>query len=108
MFTWARQAYQVSERRAGRGFAIHRAMIRYRSVKPDGPRHRRLHELAKDRLSIDRTMTIYDPYYSQPLVRRRGSARDDSVEIRTSIYSGETNSETQPWVMLGLLGHPYD
>ena len=32
----------------------------------------------------------------------------DSIEIRTSVYSGETNSETQPWVMLGLLGHPYD
>ena len=26
-------------------------------------------------------MTIYDPYYSQPLVRRRGSARDDDVDI---------------------------
>jgi hypothetical protein len=34
--------------------------------------------------------------------------RGDSIEIRTSIYSAETNSETQPWVMLGLLGHPYD
>ena len=33
---------------------------------------------------------------------------EDSIEIRTSVYSGETNSETQPWVMLGLLGHPYD
>ena len=47
---WAQQAYQVSERRACRGFAIHRAMIRYRSVKPDdAPVRRRLHELAKDR-----------------------------------------------------------
>jgi hypothetical protein len=26
-------------------------------------------------------MTIYDPYYTQPLVRRRGSARDDNVDI---------------------------
>ena len=41
-------------------------------------------------------------------LRRSITERDDSVEIRTSIYSGETNSETQPWVMLGLLGHPYD
>ena len=32
----------------------------------------------------------------------------DGVEVRTSVYSGETNSETQPWVMLGLLGHPAD
>ena len=34
-----------------------------------------------DRLALDRTMTIYDPYYTQPLVRRRGSARDDAVDI---------------------------
>ena len=30
------------------------------------------------------------------------------IEFRTSVLSGETNSETQPWVMLGLLGHPLD
>jgi hypothetical protein len=29
---------------------------------------------------------------------------DDAVEIRSSILSTETNSETQPWAMLGLLG----
>jgi hypothetical protein len=34
-----------------------------------------------DRLAMDRTMTIYDPYYTQPLVRRRGSARDDATDI---------------------------
>ena len=28
---------------------------------------------------------------------------DDAVEIRSSILSTETNSETQPWAMLGLL-----
>jgi hypothetical protein len=33
---------------------------------------------------------------------------EDSVEIRTAVSSGETNSETQPWVMLGLFGHPAD
>lgn len=50
VLAWAQQAYQVSERRACRGFAIHRAMIRYRSVKPDDASlRRRLHELAKDR-----------------------------------------------------------
>ena len=50
VLAWAQQAYQVSERRACRGFAIHRAMIRYRSVKPDdAPMRRRLRELAKDR-----------------------------------------------------------
>ena len=41
-------------------------------------------------------------------LRRSLTEREGSVELRTSIYSGETNSETQPWVMLGLLGHPYD
>jgi hypothetical protein len=34
--------------------------------------------------------------------------RDQCVEFRTSVLSGETNSETQPWAMLGLVGHPYD
>lgn len=34
--------------------------------------------------------------------------RDGCVEFRTSVLSSETNSETQPWVMLGLLGHPLD
>jgi uncharacterized protein DUF6152 len=34
-----------------------------------------------DRLTMDRTMTIYDPYYTQPLVRQRYSARDDAVDL---------------------------
>jgi hypothetical protein len=34
--------------------------------------------------------------------------RENSIEIRTAVSSGETNSETQPWVMLGLFGHPWD
>jgi hypothetical protein len=37
--------------------------------------------LTDDRLAMDRTMTIHDPYYTQPLVRRRGSARGDDVEL---------------------------
>lgn len=41
-------------------------------------------------------------------LRRSITEHADSVEIRTAVYSGETNSETQPWVMLGLLGHPCD
>jgi hypothetical protein len=43
----------------------------------EGTRIVERYELAADRLSMDRIMTIYDPYYTQPLVRRRGSARDD-------------------------------
>jgi hypothetical protein len=30
--------------------------------------------------------------------------RDGTIEIRTSVLSGETNSETQPWVAIALLG----
>jgi hypothetical protein len=32
----------------------------------------------------------------------------DGIEIRCSVQSAETNSESQPWVMLGLVGHPFD
>lgn len=32
-------------------------------------------------LAMDRVMTIYDPYYTEPLVRRRGSARGFDIEI---------------------------
>jgi hypothetical protein len=41
-------------------------------------------------------------------VERSITQREDSIEVRTAISAGETNSETQPWVMLGLFGHPYD
>ncbi len=34
-----------------------------------------------DGLVIDRTMTIYDPYYTEPLVRQRYSARDDGIDL---------------------------
>jgi putative transposase len=46
---WARAAFQLGERRACRALAVHRAMVRYESVKPDdAPVRRRLHEIAKD------------------------------------------------------------
>jgi hypothetical protein len=35
----------------------------------------------EDGLTIDRTMTIYDPYYTEPLVRQRYSARDDDIDL---------------------------
>jgi hypothetical protein len=34
--------------------------------------------------------------------------REDCVEIAVAAGGGETNSETQPWVTLGLFGHPCD
>ena len=36
---------------------------------------------SEDRLTMDHTMTIYDPFYDKPLVRQRGSARRDSLEV---------------------------
>ena len=41
-------------------------------------------------------------------LERSITERDDGVEIRCAEFAAETNSETQPWVMLGLLGHQYD
>ena len=41
-------------------------------------------------------------------LERSITQREDSIEVRTAISAGETNSETQPWVMLGLFGHPCD
>ena len=41
-------------------------------------------------------------------LERSITEREDGIEIRCAEIAAETNSETQPWVMLGLLGHPYD
>lgn len=38
-------------------------------------------EFDERRLSMDRIMTIHDPYYTEPLTRYRGSIRGDDVEI---------------------------
>ena len=40
--------------------------------------------VADDGLSIDRTMTIHDDYYTEPLVRTRGSQRADSAALLES------------------------
>jgi hypothetical protein len=41
-------------------------------------------------------------------IERSISERDGGIEIRIAEIAAETNSETQPWVMTGLLGHPFD
>jgi hypothetical protein len=47
----------------------------------EGTRIVERYEPGADGLAMDRTMTIYDPYYTQPLVRKRGSARDDAIDV---------------------------
>jgi putative transposase len=48
---WAREAYQLSERRACRGVGVYRALVRYRSRRPSqAPLRARLRELAAVRL----------------------------------------------------------
>ncbi|OUU80355.1 MAG: hypothetical protein CBC38_02895 [Gammaproteobacteria bacterium TMED78] len=37
--------------------------------------------LSDDQLSMDRKMVIFDPYYTEPLIRLRGSARDDNINL---------------------------
>jgi hypothetical protein len=49
-------------------------------MKGEGTRVVERYDFAADKLSMERTITIHDPYYSQPLVRKRGSARDDNVD----------------------------
>jgi hypothetical protein len=41
-------------------------------------------------------------------IERSITEHSDGIEIRMAEVAAETNSETQPWTMLGLLGHPYD
>ena len=53
---WAQDTYRVSGRRACCALRVHRALVRYRSVKPDdAPVRRRPHELARDRPSFGAT-----------------------------------------------------
>jgi hypothetical protein len=47
----------------------------------EGTRIVERYELGADRLSMDRTMTVHDRYYTEPLVRRRASARGDEIDL---------------------------
>lgn len=50
----------------------------------DGTRIVERWNIAENGLTIDRTMTIYDDYYTAPLVRTRGSQRGDARELLES------------------------
>jgi hypothetical protein len=47
----------------------------------EGTRIVERYTFSEDRLTMDRVMTIYDPYYTQPLTRVRGSARGDNLPV---------------------------
>ena len=47
----------------------------------EGTRIVERYEVAENGLTMDRIMTIHDPYYTEPLVRRRASARGDDVAV---------------------------
>ncbi|HWK54824.1 MAG TPA: DUF6152 family protein [Hyphomicrobiales bacterium] len=47
----------------------------------EGTRTVERYSFSDDGLSMDRVMTIYDPYYSAPLTRVRGSARSDNLDV---------------------------
>lgn len=47
----------------------------------EGTRTVERYVFSADRLSADATMTIYDPLYTEPLVRVRGMAREDNLDV---------------------------
>ncbi len=47
----------------------------------EGTRVVETYTISADRLSMERRMTIHDPYYTEPLVRVRGSARNDDLRF---------------------------
>ncbi len=47
----------------------------------DGTRIVERYEFSDDRLSVSRAMTIDDPYYTEPLLRQRYSARSDGLTV---------------------------
>ena len=56
----------------------------------DGTRIVERYEFADDRLSIERTMTIHDPYYTAPLVRHAvlGARRQRRANGASAMRSG--------------------
>lgn len=47
----------------------------------EGTRVVETYTISEDRLSMERKMSIHDPYYTEPLVRMRGSARNDDMQF---------------------------
>jgi len=53
-------------------------------------------------------MDLFETVLLRQIEQSITQREDDTIEIRTAVSAGETNSETQPWVMLGLFGHQWD
>ncbi|HEY5623655.1 MAG TPA: DUF6152 family protein [Gammaproteobacteria bacterium] len=69
----------------------------------DGTRIVELWTVADDGLTIERTMTIYDELYTAPLVRTRGSQRDDPGQGLIQSPSCDPNSHYRDLYERGLL-----
>ena len=54
----------------------------------EGTRIVEAYTVSEDQLTMDRKMIIHDPYYTEPLIRARGSARDDDIQFQ--LVSGTT------------------
>jgi hypothetical protein len=50
-------------------------------MKGEGTRLEERYVFSDDRLSMERTMRIHDPYYTEPLVRQRFAARGDNLDL---------------------------
>jgi len=48
------------------------------------------YSFADDRLTMDRVMTIHDPYYTAPLTRVRGSARGNNLDVNEQLACDPT------------------
>ena len=59
--------------------------------------------LSEDQLSMNRKMIIYDPYYTEPLIRERGSARDDNINLVSGASPCDPASHYIDMIDQGLL-----
>jgi hypothetical protein len=73
----------------------------------DGTRIVERYEVGDDGLTMERTMTIHDRYYSGPLVRRRASARDDHVDL-TEQLPCDPDSHYRDLAASGRLGEHFE
>jgi hypothetical protein len=83
-------------------FAAGMALRAFRALSrsPD-PELRRIAARHEERLALLRSVI-------QMQLRRSLRPRGEAMEVLTSVLSGETNSETQPWVALALVRHSGD